>query len=119
MARRFWDRLAHLVRSNEEISDDQRARLAEDSGADTIASAPDRAKVRLRGTIDVLTIRPRSENSAWLEAEFSDGTGTVALIWMGRREIPGIEAGRQLVVEGRISVVDGGRRIYNPWYQLL
>ena len=59
------------------------------------------------------------ESTPWLEAELSDGTGTISLIFMGRHQIPGIEAGRQLVVEGRISDVDGERRIYNPWYQLI
>ena len=43
----------------------------------------------------------------------------MTLIWMGRREIPGVVAGREMLVEGRISVADGLRRIYNPRYELL
>lgn len=112
------DRLNRLFRTTEEIASDDLHRLAADAGADTIGQAPDRARVTLRGTIGDLTIRPR-RTVPWLEATLSDGTGSVSLIWMGRREIPGIEAGRNLIVEGRISVVDGQRRIYNPRYQLL
>jgi len=114
----WWQRLRGLFSSNEELQSAERQRLAEDIGADSIGDAPDRARVRLRGTIDVLAVRPR-RTTPWLEAELTDGTGRVTLIWMGRHTIPGIEAGRDLLVEGRISVVDGDRRIYNPRYELL
>ena len=63
-------------------------------------------------------MKPRS-GTAWLEAEFNDGSGTVTLIWMGRRSIPGITAGRELTVSGRVSYVDGQRRLYNPLYELV
>lgn len=112
------ERLSRLFRSTEEIASDDRQRLAEDVGADAIGTAPDRARVTVRGTIEALTVRPR-RTEPWLEATLNDGTGRVNLIWMGRRDIPGIEAGRDLIVEGRISCVDGQRRIYNPKYQLL
>ena len=68
-------------------------------------------------SIAVLTLRPRS-GTPWLEAEFTDGSGTLTLIWMGRRDIPGVTAGRELEVTGRVSWVDGRRRMYNPYYQL-
>ena len=112
------DRMRGLLRSNEELASADRQRLAEDYGCDSIASCTDRGHVVLRGTIDVLTVRPR-DDTPWLEAELSDGTGTVVIIWMGRHEIPGIEAGRELLVRGRISVADGVRRMYNPHYDLL
>jgi hypothetical protein len=63
-------------------------------------------------------MRPRN-GTPWLEATFSDGSEAITLIWMGRREIPGISAGREMAVEGRVSYVDGQRRIYNPHYELI
>ena len=33
--------------------------------------------------------------------------------------IPGITAGRELIVSGRVSFVDGERRVYNPLYELV
>ncbi len=84
----------------------------------SISEAQDRTCVRLRGTIGALTVRPRGR-TPWLEAELSDGSGRVTLVWMGRLDIPGIDVGRELSVEGRIAAVDGERRIYNPRYQLL
>ena len=111
------EKLRGLLRSTDELASADRLKAAAASGADTVAQCTDRSRVTLRGTIDVLTVRPRG-NTKWLEAEMTDGTGQVRLIWMGRHEIPGIDAGRDLVVEGRISVADGERRMYNPRYEL-
>lgn len=113
----FFERLARLGRPAGDVPPPE-PRPAADPVVEPIARAVDREKVRLRGTLSTLTVRPR-QTTPWLEAELSDGTGSVTLVWMGRREIPGIEAGRELLVEGRISAVDDDRRIYNPRYQLL
>ncbi|WP_425595133.1 OB-fold nucleic acid binding domain-containing protein [Propioniciclava sinopodophylli] len=114
----WLDRMRGLLRSNDELASADRQKRAAAHGCDTIDACTDRGRVVLRGTIDVLTVRPR-QDTPWLEAELSDGTGRVTLIWMGRHEIPGIEAGRELLVRGRISVADGARRVYNPHYELL
>ncbi|QLQ17271.1 MAG: OB-fold nucleic acid binding domain-containing protein [Micropruina sp.] len=104
--------------SNAELEDEARLRTAKAAGAHTLAECGDRSRGTFRGTISMLTMKPRS-GTPWLEAEFTDGSGTVTLIWMGRRGIPGVVAGRELKVTGRISDVDGQRRIYNPHYELL
>ena len=63
------------------------------------------------------------DQSAWghpaLEVELRDGSGAVTLVWLGRRQIPGIDPGRSLKVSGRISCHEGRRLIYNPRYELL
>lgn len=53
-----------------------------------------------------------------LEAELYDGSGSVVLVWLGRRRITGIEPGRPLTARGRIAENQGRRVIYNPWYEL-
>jgi hypothetical protein len=53
-----------------------------------------------------------------LEAELYDGSGTVTLIWLGRRRIRGIDPGRSVVVHGRLTKQDGRPTIYNPAYEL-
>ena len=40
------------------------------------------------------------------------------LVWIGRRKIPGIEPGRNILVRGRIGDRDGAKVIYNPYYEL-
>ncbi len=105
-------------RSTEELDSEEAVRAAQASGAMTIAECVDRQRATLRGRIAVLTLRPRS-GTPWLEAELNDGSGSITLIWMGRREIPGLAAGRELRATGRVSWVDGRRRMYNPYYELL
>jgi len=53
-----------------------------------------------------------------LEAELYDGSGSVVLVWLGRRQITGIEPGRTLTARGRIAENQGRGVIYNPWYEL-
>ena len=85
---------------------------------EAIDTAPDRTPVRLRGTLRTVTLRPRGGVPA-LEAELYDGTGTLTLVWLGRRRIAGIGPGRAIEVTGRIGSHDGARVIYNPRYELL
>ena len=53
-----------------------------------------------------------------LVAELYDGTGSMALIWLGRRQIPGIEPGRSLIGYGRVTRDGEQPVIFNPRYEL-
>jgi len=92
-------------------------RDARKAGLVTIAEAPDRQQVVVQGTLRTVTLRPRGGVPA-LEAELYDGTGSISVIWLGRRRIGGVSPGRGIRVEGRIGVQDGARIIYNPRYFL-
>jgi len=102
-------------------STDQHARelrqTVRESGLVTIDEAPDRTRVKLSGSLRTVTLRPRGGVPA-LEAELYDGSGTILVIWLGRRRIAGIFPGRQIRVEGRIGVHSDTRIIYNPRYEL-
>lgn len=102
-------------------SGDQEARdLRKQHGVEgvvAIAEAPDRELVLVRGTLRSVTLMPRGGVDS-LEAELSDGSGVVTLVWLGRRRIAGIEVGRAMGVQGRIGVHDGRRVLYNPRYEL-
>ncbi len=89
-------------------------------GADdvSIADAPDRELVTLRGTVRSVTVRPRGGVPA-LEAELYDGSAVLLVVWLGRRRIAGIDPGRSMQVRGRIGVHDGVRVVYNPRYELM
>ena len=89
----------------------------EKAGLVTISDAPDRQKVIVQGTLKTVTLRPRGGVPA-LEAELYDGSGSISLVWLGRRRIGGIAPGRGIRVEGRIGVQDGARVMYNPRYYL-
>ncbi|HVU92510.1 MAG TPA: OB-fold nucleic acid binding domain-containing protein [Jatrophihabitans sp.] len=60
-----------------------------------------------------------SETVPTLEAELFDGSDSVALVWLGRRRITGIEPGRRIAARGRVGSHNGQKAIYNPWYELL
>ena len=87
------------------------------TGCRAIAGTGDRARVRLHGTINTVTLRPRGGVPA-LEAELYDGSGTVTVIWLGRRRIAGVEPGRSVLVEGTVSEQKGHRVLFNPRYEL-
>jgi len=82
-----------------------------------IADSRHRETVDIAGTLRTVTLRPRGSTPT-MEAELWDGTGKVTLVWLGRRDIPGIEPGRKLVVHGRMTTLKGERAIYNPRYEL-
>ena len=88
------------------------------SGHISIADAPDRERVTLRGSLQTVTLRPRAGVPA-LEAELNDGSGAITIVWLGRRRIAGIEPGRAIEVEGRIGAHEGMRLMYNPRYELI
>lgn len=81
------------------------------------AAGHERERACIVGRLKSVRFVPHS-NAPTLEAELYDGTGTVSLIWLGRRRIAGIEPGRTLVVRGRISDQGLRRVIFNPWYEL-
>jgi hypothetical protein len=96
------------------------AQLKRDSataGCRPIDSHGDRDLVTLHGSLASVTLRPRGGVLA-LEADLYDGSGTVTLVWLGRRQISGIGPGRQLTVHGRLGCTDGRKVLFNPRYEL-
>lgn len=112
-------RIIHrLGSSNADLESEEMQRAVEAESAVPIHSCEDRQLVKLRGTVSNVTIHPRGGHPA-LDVELRDGSGAARLVWLGRREIAGIEPGRMLAVEGRISCRRGERLMYNPRYELL
>ena len=86
-------------------------------GATAVADLPRRERVTVAGTLRTVTLRPRAGVPA-LVADLYDGSGSVCLIWLGRREIPGIAPGRSIVAYGRITSDGEHPVIFNPRYEL-
>jgi len=87
-------------------------------GATHIADAPRRQTTRIAGVVRGVTLRPLGGVPA-LEADLFDGTGSVDVVWLGRRRIAGIDPGTQLIAEGRIGQQRGRLIMFNPAYTLL
>jgi len=108
----------HRLTTDRELlhAEDLRAEMTEVS-ATPIAECADHELVDVAGTLRAVTLRPRG-TSLTMEAELWDGTGSVTLIWLGRRDILGVRPGRRIVVRGRIARINDERTMYNPSYQL-
>ncbi len=60
-----------------------------------------------------------AHESPWVrtDAELGDGTGVVVLRFVGRAEVPGLSAGRRMVVHGTPALRAGVLVIHNPLYE--
>ncbi|HET9562567.1 MAG TPA: OB-fold nucleic acid binding domain-containing protein [Propionibacteriaceae bacterium] len=110
--------LRRMTSSNAELESEDLQRSVRQEGSVPIQTCEDRQRVQLTGTVSTVTINPRAGHPA-LEVELRDGSGSVTLVWLGRRQIPGIDCGRTLKVWGRISCHEGRRLVYNPRYELM
>jgi hypothetical protein len=76
-----------------------------------------RPVVRVTGTLRSVSERSVAGMPA-LTAELDDGTASLAVIWLGRHAIAGIEPGRALAASGRVSMTRGRPVLFNPRYEL-
>lgn len=106
-----------LSASSEEMEAAELQKETEVTGCQSISSVTDREVVRIFGNLRTVSLAPRG-GTPTLEATLYDGSGSVTLVWLGRRRIPGIRPGAALTVVGRVSCQNGQRLIYNPRYEL-
>jgi hypothetical protein len=112
------ERLRKVVASQAEIeADEERAEAGRAVGCTPVDSLGNRQRASVSGVIRSTTLRPR-EGVPALEAELYDGSGTLDLVWLGRREISGVSPGRRMRVEGLVCLVDGRKTVFNPRYEL-
>lgn len=110
--------LHHVFASQAELEADDERLESTKLGCTSVEQLADRKRATVNGVLRSVTLRPR-QGVAALEAELYDGTGTVDLVWLGRREISGIEPGRRGSFEGLVCAIAGRATIYNPRYELL
>lgn len=114
----WWRRaVRRLTASDAELDAEQLQSDLDQAGAEAVSRCCRGEQVRIAGRLTSVVYNPR-ESSPTLEAELWDGSGTVLLVWLGRRRIAGIEPGRSLAARGRLASRDGRLVIYNPWYEL-
>ena len=114
----FKDRVHQALASRAEIeAGEEREQAARSTGCTPVSNLDDRARATVSGVLRSVTLRPR-EGVPALEAELYDGSGSLDLVWLGRRQIHGVEPGRRLRAEGLVCTVDGRRTVFNPRYEL-
>ena len=117
-SRGWFSRTLQRLTADDQTIDAEKLRAgAASAGCEAVSSCRKGAMVTVTGRLKSVVYTPR-ETVPTLEAELFDGSGSVTLVWLGRRRIPGIEPGRTLTARGRFASFDGRQVIYNPWYEL-
>ena len=116
----FKKLLQRLTTSDAELDRERLRQFCSDvPGVTPIGEAQPRQEITVAGEISSLRIVPRAGTPS-LEATVNDGSGSLVVVWTGRRNIPGVAPGKRLVLSGRGSPQAGGRlQIFNPRYELL
>jgi hypothetical protein len=109
--------LQRLTADDHTIDAEALRAVAVSAGCEPVSSCRKGAVATVTGRLRSVVYTPR-ETVPTLEAELFDGSGSMTLVWLGRRRIPGIEPGRTVTARGRFAAMDGKRVIYNPWYEL-
>jgi hypothetical protein len=115
---RLRSALHRLTSSDRELEAEDLQEQSGRLGGTPVSELPDRQAACVCGTVRSVTLRPRAGVPA-LVAELYDGSGMLTVVWLGRRSIPGIEAGRRLRVRGRVAQREGRPVVFNPEYELL
>jgi hypothetical protein len=97
---------------------DEERQQAVKLGGTPIADLRSRQPAMVCGTLRAVTLRPRAGVPA-LVAELYDGSGSISVVWLGRRHIGGVEPGRRIRVEGVVCEASGTATIFNPKYELV
>ena len=122
MTTRTWPRLrqalSRMVAPQDEVHAEQEREHAGRMGGTQVSRLVTRSSATVCGTLRSVTLRPRAGVPA-LEAELYDGSGSIVLVWLGRRQIAGIEPGRRLRVHGMVTEAEGQQAVFNPRYELM
>ncbi len=97
---------------------DRRAFGTHADGTTHIGDAQWRTKIKVAGRLRSVRVQPKGGTSN-LECLLADDTGQLLVVFQGRKQVPGIQAGARIVVEGMVG--DWSRRpaILNPYYELI
>jgi len=109
--------LRRLTASEAELDAQELRAETAASGCTPVRDARRGQLVSVTGRLRTVVYTPRT-NLPTLEADLFDGSDLVTLVWLGRRQIAGIEPGRALTARGRVAVRDDRKVIYNPYYEL-
>jgi amino acid transporter len=83
-----------------------------------IKAATFRQSVSLEGRVKAVQVQPWG-NTPTLEVTLADEHGTIRVVFLGRRSVPGIEIGKRLRVTGVVGQHKGRLAMLNPQYQFL
>jgi hypothetical protein len=113
--------LQRLTTSDADLDRERLRQFCRDvPGVTPIGDAKPRQEITVAGEISSIRIVPRAGTPS-MEATVSDGSGSLVVVWTGRRSIPGVAPGKRLVLSGRGTPQGAAGRlaVLNPRYELL
>lgn len=117
----MWEKVrASLARLREDDSargENELRAAVRAAGCSLLSECQRGTEVAITGRIHAVTTRPLAGVPV-LEVELRDGSGSLRVIWLGRRRIGGITSGRHLQVRGRLTHHEGRPTIFNASYEL-
>ncbi|GAB3299423.1 DNA-binding protein [Epidermidibacterium keratini] len=114
----FLSRLVHRITTDaDDLDAEELENVSAQTGTCKCSNLATGEEVVVSGRLRSVLYTP-SERAPALTAELFDGSGSLRLVWLGQRRIPGIEPGRSITVRGRIAKREGEPAVYNPWYEL-
>lgn len=85
-----------------------------------ISDVHERKQVKIGGVVKSVTYFPHSATgSLSVGISLFDGTASIDVVWLGRKNIPGIQVGVVLIVEGTVLKQDSHLSIINPIYKIV
>jgi RecG-like helicase len=87
-------------------------------GSTSIIDARWRRRVTVSGKVRSVRVAPLHD-APTLELVLVDATGSISVVFLGRRNVAGINVGTRMIVEGTVGVHQARLAIMNPSYQLL
>lgn len=94
------------------------AALSKVDGTTPIPQLHPRQRAKVAGRVHSVTVKPWGD-SASLQVSLTDDQGKLVVVFLGRRQIPGLAPGARLVVEGTVAEVKGQLGMINPEYEFL
>jgi amino acid transporter len=87
-------------------------------GSVAISTATHRQRVTVTGRVKSLRVQPRA-GVATLECTVVDASGPMTVVFLGRRDYPGLHTGGRVTVEGVVGEHHGRLAMLNPRMELL
>jgi amino acid transporter len=87
-------------------------------GTTPIADEAYRRRTRIIGRVHTIRVAPLHD-APTLELVLVDGTGSISLVFLGRRQLAAVEIGSVLVAEGTAGLHKGRLAMLNPTYEMV
>src|SRR5262245_22199313 len=91
--------LHRLTASEEQLESEELKRVSQKAGCKGVDTVRRGDLVTVAGRLRTVVYTPRT-NLPTLEADLYDGTDVITLVFLGRRQISGVEPGRALTAKG-------------------